>query len=334
MKFNINNYEFIPFNFNGIKKMVYKNFNLSIFLDDYCNADCKFCVAQLRYETKGLMYQKEHIENDETYLNRLEEVLKYIRPLNPSISITGGEPTMSSRLVKVLRLIDKYNFRKRVITTNGSGLLKIIEGKNLLQHIIDNNFDHLNISRISYCENKNKEIMRYNCNKNYCSNQDLAKIISQVKNSKLKIRLSCILLKDSINDLNKIKEYITFYKNLGINNFIFRELMGYEKESVNKEKIEYCDLNKIKLIDIKNELNCSNGFNKIKDILGYYYCVEIYKYKNCIIATESADLKLQNEEIQRNKDIIYEMVFHTNGNLTNTWVPEEGILLNYLEVVE
>lgn len=176
--------------------------------------------------------------------------------------------------------------------------------------------------------------MRYNCSKNYCSNQDLAKIISQVKNSKLKIRLSCILLKDSINNLNKIKEYITFYKNLGINNFIFRELMGYEKESVNKEKIDYCDLNKIKLIDIKNELNCSNGFNKIKDILGYYYCVEIYKYKNCIIVTESADLKLQNEEIQRNKDIIYEMVFHTNGNLTNTWVPEEGILLNYSEVVE
>lgn len=104
MKFNINNYEFIPFNFNSIKKMVYKNFNLSIFLDDYCNADCKFCVAQLRYETKGLMYQKEHIENDETYLNRLEEVLKYIRPLNPSISITGGKPTMSSRLVKVFKI--------------------------------------------------------------------------------------------------------------------------------------------------------------------------------------------------------------------------------------
>lgn len=123
-------------------------------------------------------------------------------------------------------------------------------------------------------------------------------------------------------NFNGIKKMV--YKNLGINNFIFRELMGYEKESVNK----------IKLIDIKNELNCSNGFNKIKDILGYYYCVEIYKYKNCIIVTESADLKLQNEEIQRNKDIIYEMVFHTNGNLTNTWVPEEGILLNYLEVIK
>lgn len=54
--YDINKYEVIPFEFNGVKKNVYKNFNLSIFVDDECNADCKFCVAQLRYKNRNMLY--------------------------------------------------------------------------------------------------------------------------------------------------------------------------------------------------------------------------------------------------------------------------------------
>ena len=43
-------YRFIPF----LKdKELYSNFNFSVFLDDYCNADCKFCVANIRCKTKN-----------------------------------------------------------------------------------------------------------------------------------------------------------------------------------------------------------------------------------------------------------------------------------------
>ena len=59
--YNIEDYTLLDFDFEGKKKKVYSNVNLSIFLDDYCNADCRFCVAQLRFENKGMMYKKDKI---------------------------------------------------------------------------------------------------------------------------------------------------------------------------------------------------------------------------------------------------------------------------------
>ena len=65
--FNVEDYTLNDFNFNGVNKRVYSNVNLSIFTDDYCNADCKFCVAQLRFENRGQMFKKDKISDDEEY---------------------------------------------------------------------------------------------------------------------------------------------------------------------------------------------------------------------------------------------------------------------------
>ena len=89
--FNLEDYKFLDFDFQGLKRKVYSNVNLSIYTDDYCNANCSFCVAQLRFENRGQLYKKGRIQSDQEYFNRLSWVLEYLRPLNPSISITGGE---------------------------------------------------------------------------------------------------------------------------------------------------------------------------------------------------------------------------------------------------
>ena len=103
--YDITQYDIKEFDFKAGHRQVYGNFNFSIFIDEFCNADCKFCVAQLRYENKKLLYHKEHLPDD-VWLRRCEEILKLIRPLNPSISITGGEPTISNKLVPVLQMVD------------------------------------------------------------------------------------------------------------------------------------------------------------------------------------------------------------------------------------
>lgn len=93
--FNIEDYDLVPYEFETGKRRVYKNFNLSIFLNTECNADCKFCIAQIRYQHKNAFYQKEHMKDSDAYLKRLEYLLKLVRPLNPTISLTGGEPTLN-----------------------------------------------------------------------------------------------------------------------------------------------------------------------------------------------------------------------------------------------
>ena len=327
--YDIKNYETIAHTFEAGDKQVYKNFNFSIFIDDYCNADCKFCVAQLRYSHKNAIYQKDHIKDVDKYLARLEEVLKMIRPLDPSVSITGGEPTLSPILVDVLNLVDKYGFRKRTITTNGSALLKTVKNDTILNHLIKNNWNHLNISRASYIDSVNREIMRYNTKDEYCSMDMMKEILSVTNNSLLHHRISCLLLKESVNSVEEIKKFIDFYGSLGANNFIFRELMDYDKTAINTEKMTYCDKNKIKLYDIWHQFEDFPEFEPYLNLLGYYYYVEIYKYLGMTVASESADLNIQDREKGRNPDMVYEMVFHNNGNLCGGWIDNKEILSRY-----
>lgn len=322
--YNIFDYDLIPYK----DKMVYKNFNFSIFIDDYCNADCKFCVAQLRYEHKKLIYKKEKLDYD-AYMIQLERVLKEIKLLNPSVSITGGEPTMSPKILDVIKLVNKYDFRKRTITTNGSHLLDNIEGKTLIEHLIENKYQHLNISRVTEDEELNKKIMRYNSEEGYCSNEMIKEILRVTKDTNLHHRLSCLLIKDVIDDVEKIKRYIDFYQNIGADNFIFRQMMNYSEDAINKEKIDYCNENHVELNKIWEEMEKYPVFQPYLNLLGYYYYVEIYKYKNAIVASESADLNQQYNEFDKHPNTIYEMVYHPNGNLCASWVDKDKILMRY-----
>ena len=125
-------------------------------------------------------------------------------------------------------------------------------------------------------------------------------------------------------------KYIDFYEKMGIDNVIFRELMDYdEKTMCNIKKMDYNVRNKVRLNDVWKQVDKDNRFVPYKNLLGYYYYVEIYKYNNVVVCSESADLKVQTDEKKSNKDIVYEMVFHPNGNLCGSWVDDEDILLAY-----
>ena len=326
--YNVEDYELLYFNFDGKPKRVYSNVNLSVFVDDYCNADCKFCVAQLRYENRGQLYKKYKITEDENYYNRLEEVLSYLKPINPSISLTGGEPTKSPRLTRVLEIINKCGYRKRTFTTNGSGLLDTVDGETIIQHIINNGFSHLNISKVHHNEIINQEIMKYE--KGYCSNEMIGTIAAYSIANNLRPRMSCLLLKEGISTLDQMIEYMDFYRNLGIDNVIFRELMDYDNNKmVNDDKKTYCLENKVLLNDIWKEVDKNKCFEPVRNLLGYYYYVEVYKYKNVDMCSESADLVKLYQEKTKHPDVVYEMVFHPNGNLNGSWVDNEDVLLEY-----
>lgn len=328
--YDITKYESTPFTFEAGDFNVYKNFNYSIFIDDYCNADCKFCVAQLRYANKGLMYKKEKIPENE-WLKRCEEMLEFIRPLNPSISITGGEPTISKKLIPVLEMVNRLGFRKRTITSNGSHLFDKVGNKMIIDHLIDNGWNHLNISRPAINNEESQRIMRFNNTEGFCSNEMMKDIISITNDCDMKHRISCLLLKEGVNSVDKMKEYLNTYIDLGANNFIFRELMDYDQSAINLEKTQYCVDNKVRLNDIWANIDNYPEFEKYLNILGYYYYVEIYKYRGVTVASESANMLQQGKEVANHQDRVYEMVFHPNGNLCASWVDSERILDRYVK---
>lgn len=320
--YNIYNDEkYNKFTFSGKSYDVYNNVNLSIFVDKYCNYKCPFCVADQRQENRNCGLNKEE------YLSRLQYILEYIKPLNPTISLTGGEPTKSELLIPIIELLDNYNFKRRTITTNGSGLLDRCNNDLIIDRLINANFNYINISRLHYDENINRELVIPT--KDYLSNNELEYVLSKYKHGNgynSRIRLSAVLLKNGINSAKEISNYIKYFSMFGQDSFIFRQLMLPDQFVVDNKK-DYTRDNFVALSDIYKEFG--EDFELYKEIYGYYYTVKIFNNKGNNIATEYADLAVSYSENENHKNLIYEMVFHPNGNLTKNWQESANILMKY-----
>lgn len=83
------------------------------------------------------------------------------------------------------------------------------------------------------------------------------------------------------------------------------------------------------LNDIWKCIDKDNRFTPVKQLLGYYYYVEVYKYQGIDMVSESANLVKLYEQKQIANDVVFEMIFHPNGNLNGSWVDNEDILLAY-----
>lgn len=199
-------------------------------------------------------------------------------------------------------MVDKFEYAKELQPYKGMGLCSecgrlttsqdgrdVVEGKSILQHITDNHFQHLNISKAHFDEEINKHIMQYE--NGYCSNDDIARIAIFAKANNLRPRMSCLLLKEGINDMNGIIRYLDYYNSLYIDNVIFRETMDYDEQAMkNHDKMAYLKNNKVYLNDIWKCIDKDNRFTPIKQLLGYYYYVEVYKYQGIDMVSESANL--------------------------------------------
>jgi Molybdenum cofactor biosynthesis enzyme len=311
---------------NNKDYIVYDNANFSIVIDDYCNAGCDFCVEDLRARKS-----KRKIEND-LWLSEIDKVLKIMRNLNTSISITGGEPTIDPKLPILLDNIGKLDFRKKVITTNGSGLLLPgDDGELIIDKLIKNNFNHLNISRVDCDEMVNQKVMKFKSKDNITQNIDLKDIVSIANKGNLRVRMSCLVNGLAVKNLDDVIDYINFYKNIGVDNIVFRELMNYDFE---KAESEGSVINRVKrnfylnyfvnLDSIIRDINKNNDFKLINIVKGYYYNVWVYDYNGVICCFEKANL----ENMSNSDNEIWEFVFHPQGVLCGSWNDKEKIILD------
>lgn len=331
--FRIGEKELIPMVFETGEKQVYGNFNFSIFIDDFCNATCAFCVAEMRYEEFGKHYEKTKAfkTDNEGYYRRLRETLDMVAHLNPSVSITGGEPTISPRLPEVARILDEYGIRKKVVTTNGTGLFLRFPGEKLnnIDTLVETGFDHVNISRAHYDDNENRRIMAYKA-KNNTGAKQIIRAQEYFAQTDVKTRLSCVLTKNGINTVEAMKDYVKFFQDSGgFDNFIFRELMYHNRRTENESIVEWSNRERVLLNDLWPTFDKDSDFEEVTSVLGYYYYVEIWKLLGSTIASESSNLEQHYIEKDSHKDVVYEVVFHENGNLTSSWIDDEEILSEY-----
>jgi cyclic pyranopterin phosphate synthase len=301
---------------------VYGNANFSIYSAQACNAACRFCVEELRPASRGvaLAVQRNVERDDGLYFAALEESLAALRPLSPTISITGGEPSKDRRLPGILEVVSRYRAPRKTLTTNGSGLVD----RGVMDRVCEAGLDHLNISVAHPDRDENARLMRLPA---ALREDQLAEVVRLARTAGMRVRLSCVLLREGIDSLGRISEYLTFARSIGADNVIFRQLMQSDPMShLDNAVVSYSKLQRVLVEPILQLISNDARFTFARQILGYYYYVEVWRYDGMDVVFEEADLAQIEVVKQRDPETIHELIFHPNARLASTWQPWDGVL--------
>lgn len=334
-----------PFRIGGRTVQVYENVNLSLYSGQTCNARCPFCVEELRPLSKGLELAADRARAapEEAYFERLGQVLELVRPLDPSTSITGGEPSIDPRLPRTLDVVAAAGMRKRTLTTNGSGLLRCVDpatGELLVDRIAARGVAHLNVSRASPDDAVNRRIMRIGSGADDAASLGVA--LERARAGGARPRLSCALLRGTTESVEDVVRYAAWARSLGVDNVVFRQLMEQDRERTLENHVtRYSDRARVDLWALLEQLHGEAGqdprFRPVRQVLGYYYYVEVYELREAPglppidVVFEGADLEVMRRDRERRaalgEDVVHELVLHPDGALCSTWQPRDGVLL-------
>jgi molybdenum cofactor biosynthesis enzyme MoaA len=312
----------------GRRVEVYANANLSIYSAQRCNAACAFCVEELRPASRGvsLLAQRPDTVDDEAYFRALERVLDATAPLSPSVSVTGGEPSKDPRLPRILRLLAERGARKRTVTTNGSGLLDEREGRAVVDWIASTGVAHLNVSRAHPDQDRNARLMGYRDGPDVEAMREIVRR-ARARGGGTRVRLSCVLVRGAIDDLPGVLSYLDFARSLGVDNVIFRQLMKVEPSAVLPGPVtRFSDARRAPLEPLLDRISSDGRFELVRQIVGYYYYVEVHRHAGLDVVFEEADLGELEREKARHPGRVHELVFHPHGMLASTWQPWDGLL--------
>jgi molybdenum cofactor biosynthesis enzyme MoaA len=227
-------------------------------------------------------------------------------------------------LPAILRLLAEHNARKRTLTTNGSGLLDRREDRQVIDWITATGVRHLNISRAHPEQETNAQMMRL---RDGLSVPQLREAVARAGAGGTRPRLSCVLLRGAIDNLEGILRYLDFAAALGVDNVIFRQLMKTDpaRAAVN-HVVRYSDARRVMLEPLLDALSADGRFQFQRQIVGYYYYVEVWRNGGIDVVFEEADLARLELSKRLDPGLIHELIFHPNGLLASTWQPWDGIL--------
>ena len=246
---------------------IYHPCNLNIFISSICQNKCFFCINN-KYSGTDI--------SDEDYFKSLKLALQELQNKGFEITLTGGEPTLfPERFVKTMELCKDMDFPCRTVSTTGIGMFQLYNEVPVYQHLVENNFIHnINFSRMHYDEIRNKEIL----NGNNISNDDIEKLALFFKMHDAQMRISCNLIDGAIDDFEKILYFVDYYRNLGLDSIMFRELQGMKGIQLSS------------IVDFKN-------FEKLTTLDGAFYIVDVYKYKDMIVKYYQTKINIRNDVI-------------------------------------
>jgi molybdenum cofactor biosynthesis enzyme MoaA len=249
--------------------------NFSIIVPGNCNGHCSFCF-----------WKKTECCPD--YLDKLKEILDSMPPEFKQISLTGGEPCMSSYLKDILKLIDKEQYPKVVLTTNGTNLYNTLGDIAEIKII-----DHINISRHHYIDGVNKKIFNSSA---IINSSELLDVIELAHQKEIDVTLNCVLT-DFLYSKSALIMFINYAKSLGADAVCFRKQHGTLEASKQESLFEQ--------YPVMGTGGCPVCRTKLQKING----VNVFWKASC-------------SEPSKELGEMYEAIMHPDGKVTLDWAGE------------
>ena len=271
--------------------------NFTAILPGKCQARCRFCL-----EPEG-----PPPPSAEAWLESFESlVTRELPPTFRTISISGGEPTLSPVFEPMLRILAALRQSRRiarvVLTTNGN-----VKGLRKYADLIGAAVTNVNLSRHAADDLANARVFK---TYNVADADQLRDIIAQLAQRGVPTNLNCVYSPDhafgrqisalSREDLRADAEgYITFARTVGATSVVFRhDHRIWEPEVMTALEAAFADVAEV------HRSQCESCRVVGKIIRGMPV-----NFKKS--AHETVDLHMQTE--------LYELILHSDGTLYRDW---------------
>jgi len=276
--------------------------NLTVILPGKCQARCPFCIEPEGPAPRSTAH----------WLRSFEILLAELPPIFRTISISGGEPSLSPAFGDVLSILAEYRsvgrLRRVVLTTNGSV-------KSLTRHMpsMGAALTHANISRHAVEDPINAGVFK---TRRVPTRSELAGLVRGFHEQKVPVNLNCVYSSDhafgqllSAIDIKSLRaeaeRYIQFAREVGASSVVFRhDHRDPHLSSSTHLEMAFAD------VETVHEANCSSCHVITKAVHGMPV-----NFKRS--AFEPVKLHYETE--------LYEMVLHSDGDLYRDWSRQHPI---------
>ena len=252
------------------------NPNFSAVLPGPCNAKCSFCTWRASHEEP----------NSGGFLGAFAMANLLLPESFRTLSITGGEPTLSPALAGINALAGDNRWERVVLTTNGAYLLARLRDGSL------SNVTDINLSRHAVSQAENNDV--FGCA--MLAKPGIKSAVNEARSRNITVGFNTVVTDPSSLDISGVNEWVEYAIGLGVTRIAFRldSNLGMERTI----------LAETQLIESGVRQRSSSGCPVCISRSYFYHGVELlFKYS----VNEPSDT------------MNYELILHPNGVISYDW---------------
>ena len=299
-----------------------------------CSARCVFCSETLIPVDATELSASLRPRAD--YVQAFRAALAQLRPLPMGISLSGLEATDNVPwLSSVLDCLTAHEsgggkLLEKVLYSNGAGLASPDDGQTLIDRLVRFGLDRVELSRHHEEAEANQHIMRFRDEVLVRRQQAFEQVIADVRD-KLHLRLVCVVQREGVDALERVRRYLDWARDHGITDVVFRELSRLGDSYRPNPTFARIQATRVRIDDLLQAVwpaarTASPDFVLTGGKQGYYYWNLRFRYRDAMDVTfETSDYDVMKR--RHHSSAIYKLVFHANGALCGDWDPTKDILI-------